>query len=140
MKDVFSENKKAFTVIEILLIICIIGILATIILASGMVSGRDKAAINSYKTSMNSVRTAMEMCGDGNRVFANGMLNGSQICIVGESSSVYPKVKGCGDLTFSAGDPGGGFEWMVTTSSDCKGCRLICTIEKCEPSASSNCD
>jgi type IV pilus assembly protein PilA len=142
MKNNKIKNKKGFTLIEILLIVAIIGILATIILVSGISRGRDRAAINSYKTTMNSVKTAMEICG-GNITQGGGLGSGTNICGPGVYESIkYPDMKDakCGnDFTFSAAVDGDG-DWIVSTDQDCKGCRLICDIYGCVAWTGTDCD
>lgn len=127
-----NKNKKGFTLIEILMILAIVGILASIILTMGISRGRDRAAINSYKTTMNSVKTAVELCGDNNRIFLSNITSRSPICISG-TSMVYPELGKCGEGVFTLseveGDPN--IKWVVT-SEPCKGCQIYCTIEGCQ--------
>ncbi|MDX9855385.1 MAG: prepilin-type N-terminal cleavage/methylation domain-containing protein [Parcubacteria group bacterium] len=136
------KNKKAFTIIEILIIVLIIGLLASIILAMGIARGRDRAAINSYKTTMNSVKTAMEICGE-NIAVGGGISPGSQICSPGVYESLrYPDMEDakCGDdFTFSAAVDGDG-DWAVSTDQDCKGCRLVCDIYGCVAWTGTDCN
>ncbi|MDO9231360.1 MAG: prepilin-type N-terminal cleavage/methylation domain-containing protein [bacterium] len=71
-------NKKAFTLIELLIIIAIIGILASAILI-GISQSRKNARINGAKTSMKSVLTAIIACKDGSGAVANPIA-GNDIC------------------------------------------------------------
>lgn len=135
MKKVILKEKRAFTVIEILLIVFIIGLLAAIVLVRS-VSGKNKAAINSYKTTMNSVKTAMELCGEGN--INTGLHDGNgtiKVCVNGHDEVFYPKMEaGCGVevFEFSSADPGLN-NWAVSTTQECKGCRIICSVDGCGP-------
>ncbi|HAV11143.1 MAG TPA: hypothetical protein DCX32_01185 [Candidatus Moranbacteria bacterium] len=132
-----SRNKKAFTLIELLIIVGIISLFATIILVM-ISSARDKAAINGYKTSMKSVQTALELClGTGGTVFSGPA--SAFICDPDIAGS-YPELsQKCGiaepffrvtpsatSWSFTTLDGPGGSDW------DCSGCRLECDPEGCE--------
>ncbi|HAT74123.1 MAG: Prepilin peptidase dependent protein D [Candidatus Moranbacteria bacterium GW2011_GWF2_36_839] len=71
-------NKKAFTLIELLIVIAIIGILMSAILIS-INQTRKNARINSVKTSIGSVLTAIVACKDGSGAVANPIA-GNDIC------------------------------------------------------------
>ncbi|MFZ2975682.1 MAG: type II secretion system protein [Candidatus Moraniibacteriota bacterium] len=71
-------NKKAFTLIELLMIIAIIGILATAILVS-INQSRKNARINGAKTSLKSVLPAIIACKDGGGA-VNNPIGGTDIC------------------------------------------------------------
>jgi prepilin-type N-terminal cleavage/methylation domain-containing protein len=58
------ENKKAFTLIEILMVVSIIAILASVILVS-VNQSRKNARINSAKSTLKSAMTAVVACNDG---------------------------------------------------------------------------
>lgn len=130
-KNLFAE-RQGFTLIEILLIVAIIGILAVIIMVIGSQSGRNRAAINSYKTTMNSVKTALEICGDGN-INTLGGGEGSNVCNPGLFSDLkYPEIDArCGveNFTFIVGFDAEG--WVVATDEACKGCKIGCNIKGC---------
>lgn len=134
------KNKKAFTFIEVMIIVTIIGLLASIILALWAVSAQNKAAINGYKTSMQSVRTAVEMC----RISGGSIVTGAQaeadICNPGINSK-YPSFSAkCGTAPYFCGSVDAQGLWHITNYSDagcsslwdCRGCRLDCSTEKCE--------
>lgn len=118
--------------VEILVIISIIIILVTIILIR-VDESRKRAAIGSYKTTLNSVRTALEACSVSGREISSGGA-GEAIC---GGSEVYPKITTkCGEISNFV-IVGTGTSWQMTTASSCLDCRLICDEEKCEAVAGS---
>lgn len=140
------QSKKGFTLIEIMIIVAIIGFLATIILVAWSISAQNKAAISGYKTSMDSARTAMEMCVGSGGSYLGGQ-KGAQICDP-SSGSKYPELSlKCGNAPHFC-VTGSGDNWVITTSADsscsvpwdCRGCRLICDIHSCSPAPGSNCN
>lgn len=60
-KKNISNNRKAFTLIEILIIVAIIGMLAAIVLVSLGIA-RNRAKDNSFKTVVKSVQTGLVSC------------------------------------------------------------------------------
>lgn len=139
-------NKKAFTFIEVMIIVTIIGLLASVILTLWAASAQNKAAINGYKTSMQSVRTAVEMCtGAGGGTAQNGSPT-NPICSSG--SEVYPLLPAkCGGTPYFCVTGGEG-DWQVTTATgadcttawECRNCRLICNAEGCAEAPGTECD
>ena len=140
--DRTKTKKSGFTLIELMIIVGIIGLLAVIAIVSWASSAQKKAAVSSYKTTMNSVTTAVEMCvGTGGSIYASKHQL-DPIC--NGVSSAYPEITAkCGDtanLHFCAsGSPS---NWTITTSTDpndcsstmgwyCKGCRVICSASGC---------
>lgn len=138
--------KKGFTLIELMVIVAIIGLLMAIVLAIWAISAQNKAAINGYKTSMNSVRTAMELCVGGGDAYSGGQKS-APICNP-DNGSKYPSFSSkCGnDPYFCA--TGSGDNWAITTRTDsscvtpwdCRGCRLICNVVACSPAPGSSCN
>ncbi len=146
-----TKIKNGFTLIELLIIVAIIGILASIILVAWGVSAKDKAAISGYKTSMDSVRTAAEMCtgAGGGGTVQSGNPNGAvdrAVCDP-DNGSKYPAMPSrCGPSPYFYVQNPAGDNWRVTTGNaggtswNCKGCRLICTVTECVEATGTNCD
>jgi len=141
----FMVKKRAFTLIEILLIVAIIGILASIMLVLWGSSARDKAAINAYWTSMDSVRSAVEICTGAGRGTAMPGAPGARICDynndgTADGNELYPILNPrCNNISqFIAG--GGEGNWIVTTDADCKGCQLTCTVTGCVEVVGTDCN
>lgn len=136
-----NNKKRAFTIIDILLVLFIMGLLAAIVLSIGIASGRDKASINSYRTTMNSLQAAMELCGDGNRISGLGVLPGNNVCADGYDNVKYPEIESrCGAAfkfnVFDDGTP----NWFFSTDEDCKGCKVYCDVEGCRTQTNFDCD
>jgi len=138
MKIDIAKKNKAFTLIELMIIVLIIGLLLMIIASIGIISGKDKAAVNSYKTTMSSVQAGLELCGEDNLRFRDmsGIAPGNKMCNIGYDSTEFPKItKKCGDddITFEVRPVGE--SWVVTTDQPCKNCKIICTPGECQPSS-----
>jgi prepilin-type N-terminal cleavage/methylation domain-containing protein len=125
-------HQRGFTLIELLIVIAIIGILSVIVLSS-ITSSRDRAAINSMKTTMQSVRTALEMCtGTGSGTLISGTHNSGSLICSGEMET-YPQLpQSCGSLLYVTSAGSGPHDWNVTTNDYCRGCRIECTVEGCQ--------
>lgn len=144
-KQMSFQKHKAFTLIELLVIVGIISLLMIILLANWASSSQRKAAINSYKTSMQSVRTAIENCAVGGGIAIGDIFPGSSIC---GDSSVYPKLsEKCNDASELRFRVAGGInDWQMTTVSssggswECGGCRLVCDVESCAVAAGTTCN
>lgn len=135
-------KNKGFTLIEILVIVAIIGTLVAIIIAMWAISAKNKAAVNSYKSSMKSVQTALELCaGTGGAILTGGRSPDQIICAGG--SEVYPQLSPkCNSATpffYASQSSPGSNDWTITTTEDsggitgwyCQGCRMVCTVEEC---------
>jgi hypothetical protein len=101
------------------------------------VSSQKKAAVSSYKTTMNSVATAVEMCSGTGTGQAQSGSSGDLICNP-TNGTTYPKITSkCGsELRFCV--TGSGSNWNLTTGNSsclafvgCKGCRINCTVSGC---------
>lgn len=131
-----SFQKKAFTIVEILVVVSIIAILVTVVLTM-VLKAKNKASINSYKTTMQSLRTAMESCTLGNNFPAASTYSvGTAICGGAEKFPVIDSRCGAQPSFEVAGSS---TNWAVRTQSgwDCKDCRLICDVKGCEEDPSS---
>jgi type II secretory pathway pseudopilin PulG len=145
--QITSFSSAGFTFIELLVIVGIIGILASIILGAFVSKARDKAAVNAYKSEMQSVRRAVELCvGAGGGNATNPGDPGDLICDGAADGYVYPELpKKCGfspnaQYVFTqpatSPIPAGTTDWHFTTYDNgvpesCNGCRLECLVEGC---------
>jgi type IV pilus assembly protein PilA len=124
---------KGFTLIELLVIVAIISILATLILVVSA-NKRDRAAIKSYLSNLQNIRTAMQVCFTGS--VANNGNPGDPIC---SGSAKYPDLpKACGfeNPNFRINDASAerwNFSIMEGTDfADCKGCIVSsCNADSC---------
>ncbi len=110
------KTQKAFTLIELLIVIAIIGILvATIILV--MRNVRFKAKNASFRSSADSVKTALMMCCDGGgQIQEKGSTDGS-IAVCDDTDIIdasYPDDEHIGNVTVDVQCDDGHFEVTVT--------------------------
>jgi type II secretory pathway pseudopilin PulG len=104
------DKKKAFTVIEILIIVAIIGLLVSIILI-GLSSTRNKAKNNSFKTTIKSIQTNLvSCCVSGDVALPNGDVSGV-ICSGGEN---YPGPERVGSIAGQPNCASGSFSKTIT--------------------------
>ncbi|TAK95036.1 type II secretion system protein [Patescibacteria group bacterium] len=133
-----GKQKAGFTLVEILMVVALIGILSTIVLV--MVSkSRDRAAIKSYLSAMQSLRTGVEICFTGSTPISSGKA-GDAVCA---GKELYPAISNsCG----ASEQPifvvsGSANYWTVESlKSDgsqwsCKDCAIACNINQCDLSA-----
>ncbi len=126
--------RRGYTLIEILIVVAIIGILVGII-AYSLSSAQKRAVVTSYKTTMQSVRTAIEICaGTGGTLIAGTRLVGDPICAGGSETYAVPAEK-CTHLSYIVTNGATESSWSVTTSGLCGGCRIVCDAEKCVAAA-----
>jgi len=136
-----------FTIVELLVIVGIIILLASIVLGVLVYKAQNKATVTAYKVEMQSVRRAVELCvGTGEGEAINPGQQGGVLCLVGGVNGFkYPELpQKCGFPTgtqYQFLDIGNisseNFDWKFSTHNgsewvDCKGCRLECTLDKCE--------
>jgi len=126
------KKTKAFTLIELLIVIAIIGILVSVVLVF-IISAKDKAKKVSVQSSLNSIASAATMCRDGGGNIINGS-GGSSICNPSNGIN-YPSISVCGsnsaDTQFTATN-GGTNNWQITLTT--------CDFEDCVGAANAYCD
>ena len=120
-------KNKGFTLVELMVIVAIIGLLVSITMTMWVISAVNKAAVNSYKTSMRSLQTAMEICNETGGTAVSGF-PGDSICGGDEK---YPKITPKCGSDFQCIVSGTGNDWTVTTDKSCRGCKISCTVERC---------
>ncbi|HRY82364.1 MAG TPA: type II secretion system protein [Candidatus Moranbacteria bacterium] len=91
------SNKKAFTLIELLIMVAIIGILAGAILVS-VITARNHAKDNSFKTTTKSIQTGLVSCCINQpltRALPNNAAN-RRMCNGSDPSLIYPDLDSVG--------------------------------------------
>jgi prepilin-type N-terminal cleavage/methylation domain-containing protein len=116
------ENKKAFTLIELLIVIAIIGILASVILVSMSII-RNRAKDNSFKTTAKSAQNGLVSCCIGMSTLISYVTNttGDVIC---SSGGKYPDSKSMESIIVESGgqcDSNGNFKVTIKPGSKNKG-------------------
>lgn len=148
-----TKTKKGFTLIELMIIVGIIALMVAIILTMAIARARDKAAVVSYKTSMQSLRTAVELCvvgGNQPSMITGENEEGKNVCFtdnvppVAANDSKFPvmrnKCNDYGNLRYAivpVSDPT--IRWRVSTVTasgtgddwDCRGCHAECDTNDC---------
>ncbi len=125
----FREN-KGFTLIELLIVIAIIGILASIVLVN-VSKSRERAVIASYKSTMVSTRTALELCaGTGGTLYTGTRNPGDDVCASGDNTTYAALPTACSAVAYQI--TANGYDWVLTTDTTCGGCRLSCTVDGCD--------
>ena len=106
--------KKAFTLIELLIVIAIIGILATIMLVF-LNGSKLRAKDASFKSTMTTVRTNLILCCDAGSNLSNPASSGGMMCPNGKA---YPDSTIVGGITINTNcQTSGAFSVTVTPGS-----------------------
>lgn len=98
-----NKNKKAYTLIEILIIVAIIALLASVVLIS-LISAKDKAKDADFKSVISSINSSLMMC-----CFNEGQILSSidgNICNPADMGAKYPDSTKIGIINISY--PAGG--------------------------------
>jgi len=131
------KNNKGFTLVELLLVIAIIAILATVLFVS-LGSQRERARTTAFKENVRGLVTAFTACTDGQGTVYSGELNGSGIACEGGTSGItssVPKVIDCDgkDNVSVTADPANGDSWLFTSSCNRSNgtCDASCSADGC---------
>jgi prepilin-type N-terminal cleavage/methylation domain-containing protein len=133
-----KENKnKGFTLVELLLVIAIIAILATVLFVS-LGGQRERARSTAFKENIRGLVTAFTACTDGQGTIYSGELNGTGIACEGGTSgisSAVPKVIDCdgkGNVSISS-SPSDGDSWAFTSvcTRSSGACNANCNADGC---------
>ena len=133
-----KKNKnKGFTLVELLLVIAIIAILATVLFVS-LGGQRERARVTAFKENIRGLVTAFTACTDGQGAIYSGELNGTGISCEGGTSgisSAVPKVIDCDGKgnTSIISNPSDGDNWAFTSACTRSGgvCNASCNADGC---------
>lgn len=120
------SNKKAFTLIELLIIISIIGILLVAITVS-IISVRTRAKDASLKTISQSIQTALVSCCIGSSTLNPIIAANGTICSSGTEK--YPGAESISSGSVTAGCNGGNFNVTINAGTKNRGTYSSATIK-----------
>ncbi len=135
-----KKYSKGFTLVELLLVIAIIAILATVLFVS-LGGQRERARTTAFKENMRGLVTTFTACADGSGTIATGNMDGAQLACspVGTSgvSGKVPKVTQCNDASTVlpiTSNPRTGDGWTFTATCNRSGsttCVASCNADGC---------
>ena len=133
------KNKKGFTLVELLLVIAIIGILASVIFIM-IGPARKKARIATFKQHMKDIVTAGASCIDGDGTIQGGVADGAtvQFCDNDSGFGYIPEIKTCKggsgtiNITVTNGDSDDFNVKATCPVSSSVNCYADCNINGCK--------
>lgn len=138
-----KKYQKGFTLVELLLVIAIIAILATVLFVS-LGGQRERARVTAFKENLRGLITAYTACRDGNGTAAGGVADGTvTLCNPAGTSgitSAIPKTPNCngsGNVTIAVTN-GTADNWSIssTCTRTAGTCVMTCNADGCTNPAS----
>jgi prepilin-type N-terminal cleavage/methylation domain-containing protein len=131
-------NSKGFTLVELLLVIAIIAILATVLFVS-LGGQRERARVTSFKENMRGLITAYTACRDGNGTAVGGAADGTvTLCNPAGTSgitSTIPKTPNCngsGNVTITmTNGTADNWSFSSTCTRSAGTCVMTCNTDGC---------
>jgi prepilin-type N-terminal cleavage/methylation domain-containing protein len=125
-------RREGFTLIEVLIVVAIISILATIVLVSTMQSKRN-ARLNNAKTTLKNVILVVYSCNDaGSPVVApSGTETGTKMICANSTKSFWPTLQG-GYTYVAGGNYTINCNFQVSTNGDsAANLQCLCATQRC---------